>query len=927
MIARSSCLSSFVRMSDAVGLTTRFVPPSRLIGAACREIVDSRASRGPDLTTVAVVTPNLHSRQHLANELRLAAAVPVLLLPRIATFRSWADEVALSSPLQSSLAREAALYQALATRRWFDHADLWAIAAELSVLFEELTRWHVGMPRSVDEFQTRLEIAYRARSGTSFAFEARLVCELWHAFNRDAHRVDREAAYQLRLGQISDPAVEAIYCIGVGVERMPPAERDFLRRWSARVPVVCFEPLLETGPDLSEVEQVLARAWPQSIDEPMTLRAAALRENYADSPLAGRIAFCAVRGTEQEARAVDITVRRWLHEGCRRIAVVVLDRLTARRARALLERAQVLVRDEVGWVCSTTSASTSISRWFDVCGNDFYHRDFLDFLKSPFVLHGWDRARRQAAVWRLELAIRKQNVCAGLDRYSTLATASRDEDLHELLRTVRSAARQFDVRRRRSLSDWLDALNASLGELGVLAGLAADAAGLQLLALLATAADELRHHDLVLRFSEFRRWLGRCLETATFRDSQVESPVVFTSLSGIRLRQFDAVVIVGADAINLSGVPSPGLFFNQAVRRELGLPGHAEAMRELESDLFSLIASTPKVCVTWQQIRDREANLLAPSFDRLSVLHRLAWDRDLTAADLEAATRGNVVRDVASGVTVRVLPPSPVVSSGALPEAISASGYNALMACPYQFYARHVLKLRELDDVQEEVEKADFGTYVHEVLRRFHDEYPIVSEMAADTGTQQLLRISRDVFAQTMTHDYLARAWLLRWEKLLPIYVAWQRDREASGWRFQAAEVEKRIDLTTPGGRHFRIVGRIDRVDAHADGAVSVVDYKTQASALLKKKLRRPGEDVQLPVYGLLWDAPVQEAMFLALDRDEIRAVALEGDLQTLSDDIRLRLGSALDSLSHGAPLPANGSESACAYCQAHGLCRRKHWA
>jgi hypothetical protein len=24
--------------------------------------------------------------------------------------------------------------------------------------------------------------------------------------------------------------------------------------------------------------------------------------------------------------------------------------------------------------------------------------------------------------------------------------------------------------------------------------------------------------------------------------------------------------------------------------------------------------------------------------------------------------------------------------------------------------------------------------------------------------------------------------------------------------------------------------------------------------------------------------------------------------------------------------LPAHGSESACTYCLAHGLCRRKHW-
>lgn len=914
-------------MPDRAELDIRTVPPASLIGTACREIASKHARRGPDLTSVVVLAPNLHCRNHLASELRLAADVPVLLLPRIATLRSWAEEVMLSSPAQSPLAREAALYHALASRRWFDHADLWAIAAELSALFDELTRWHVGMPRSVADFQKRLEGAYRARAGASFAFEARLVCELWHAFARDTARVDAEAAYQIRLGQLADPAVEAIYCIGAGVERMPPSERDFLRRWSERVPVTCFEPLIENGASQSPVERVLARAWPQSVDEPMAQRAAELRDVHAHSPLAGRLAFSAVRGVEQEARAIDIVVRRWLNEGRERIAVVVLDRLTARRARALLERAQVLVRDEVGWAFSTTSASTAISRWLDVCGNDFYHRDLLDFLKSPFALHGWDRRRRQAAVWRLEVAIRRQSVRAGLDRYTSLAAASEDEDLQALLVAVRAAARHFDVRRRRSLSDWLGALNASLAEVGVLAGLAADAAGQQLIGLLETAAEALRGHDVTLRFGEFRRWLGRCLETAMFRDSQIESPVVFASLAGMRLRRFDAVVIAGADAVNLSGATSPGLFFNESVRRELGLPGQAEGVRALHADLFCLIASTPSVCITWQQVRDGEANLLAPPFDRLRVLHRLAWGSDLQATDLETAARRGATIDEAAGALAPKNPPAPVVTSAALPESVSASAYNALMACPYQFYARYVLGLRELDDVQEEVEKVDFGTYVHEVLHKFHGDHPVVCVMDADTAERHLLRVSHDVFANTMGHDYLARAWLLRWIQQVPAYVAWQREREADGWRFQAAEVDRQVDVKTPGGRRFRIVGRIDRVDARADGEVSVVDYKTQASGLLRQKLQQPGEDVQLPIYGLLWDAPVREAMFLAFDRDEIRAVVLETDLEVLGAEVRQRLGELFDSIGEGVPLPAHGNESACAYCQAQGLCRRKHWA
>ncbi|MCK7494187.1 MAG: hypothetical protein MZW92_25470 [Comamonadaceae bacterium] len=53
-------------------------------------------------------------------------------------------------------------------------------------------------------------------------------------------------------------------------------------------------------------------------------------------------------------------------DGVESIALVALDRLARARARALLERAQVLVRDETGWKLSTTSAAAAVMRWYDL---------------------------------------------------------------------------------------------------------------------------------------------------------------------------------------------------------------------------------------------------------------------------------------------------------------------------------------------------------------------------------------------------------------------------------------------------------------------------------------------------------------------------------------------------------------------------------
>jgi ATP-dependent helicase/nuclease subunit B len=104
-----------------------------------------------------------------------------------------------------------------------------------------------------------------------------------------------------------------------------------------------------------------------------------------------------------------------------------------------------------------------------------------------------------------------------------------------------------------------------------------------------------------------------------------------------------------------------------------------------------------------------------------------------------------------------------------------------------------------------------------------------------------------------------------------------------------------------------------------------VVDYKARAVKPLQDSLQVPGEDVQLAVYTLLWGDAVTEAMFLSVDRGEVKAVPSE-DIQVLAQATSTRLAAMFDSLAAGARLRAQGTEAACEYCEARGLCRKDHW-
>jgi ATP-dependent helicase/nuclease subunit B len=667
-------------------------------------------------------------------------------------------------------------------------------------------------------------------------------------------------------------------------------------------------------------------------DNVLRARARVFATECPTSPVAGNLRLFGAASLEQEAQAVDTQVRLWLTGGRSKIAVVALDRLVARRARALLERARVMVDDETGWTFSTTSASTIVMRWLDAVSSGFLYRDLLDLIKSPFIFFGW--SQRREAVYGLERVIRAKSVVAGLDAYRSALRSSDNDDSApalDMLDRLAKAARILRRDRRRELHEWLSLLFGSLASLGVEDGLRRDPAGVQLLDYLQRHAHDLAQSDAKFTFGEWRQWLNRQLESAEFRDSGIVSPVIFTQLSLTRLREFDAVVLTGCDASHLPGADADSVFFNQSVRAQLGLPTSEHRIGQIREDLIGLLSRSNDTLVTWQQIRNGEENLLSSMFERIEVFHKLAWGSGLDDKELRRTLPDvQVAAPVAMQLPSVTSRPAPVIGPERTPDRISASGYNSLVACPYQFHARYVLGLREPDEVREAFEKRDYGEYVHDILHRFHGRFPVCSEIAPEELDLELRSISEAVFKRATEASYLSHAWALRWQAIIPAYIDWQLAREEQGWRFYAGESKRQVEITLPDGAKLTIEGRIDRVDkreATDPAGYSLIDYKTRADDALRRAIRDTGEDVQLPVYAVLLAEGAQEALFLSLDGGQARSVSL--DSQTLAEAGKAieRLRNIFARMREGGSFRAQGIDAVCRWCEMQGLCRKEYWA
>jgi ATP-dependent helicase/nuclease subunit B len=296
-------------------------------------------------------------------------------------------------------------------------------------------------------------------------------------------------------------------------------------------------------------------------------------------------------------------------------------------------------------------------------------------------------------------------------------------------------------------------------------------------------------------------------------------------------------------------------------------------------------------------------------------LHQLTYADDLSENDLEVLLAAEATRLVDQAGVEK---PSPSVASDLVPESISISAYNSLVACPYQFYARYILRLNELDEVQEGIEKRDYGERVHEILRRFHERYELVSEHPMPEQIATLREISEAVFADLLQQDFVARAWLARWFSTLPAYLEWQIANEAQGWRH--AESESAFDWELEG---VRLRGRIDRLDTKGEEK-RVLDYKTQSEQVLRNKLREPGEDVQLACYAYAHEA--SDAAFVSIENGKVKLVEPKQDMPQLAQLNTERLVRVMAKIRAGSGLPANGIDATCEYCEMRGVCRKGEW-
>jgi ATP-dependent helicase/nuclease subunit B len=862
-----------------------------------------------DLSLLRVVVPGFAHAQQLRTALD-AQLQCAFLPPRITTLAAW---LAMLPPDTSDSAgtthgeRLMSLYAELRQHAWLKklftarrNTDLLPLAQTLLTLFDELSRALLPSIRiAPDAAEARWQAALEqlpAPARNMLSDEAQLVWSLWKS-QLDA--TDPAAVCFMQMMRVANESDAPL--IWISPSEPEALEDAFLRAYAEREEVWPIMLDWRAG----AVGGAYAIAW-----------AEALEQSNADDPVSDSaiaapagVSLYAARSLEDEAQCGAQTVIDWLQSGKSSVAVIAQDRVVARRIRALLERAQVMVTDETGWKLSTTRSAASVAAFLDVVTTRGETVALLDLLKSPFLFA--DLPDKSERVMAIEHALRRFNVLGG---WEAAMTVLRDAPLaRESLEQIAHQAALFAG--RKNLAEWGELTSRALDALGMRAALDADAAGTQVIALLDMLTQNCGTTAHPFSFAEWRAFLGLQMESTPFVLSVADRRVTMLQLNGAQLRTFDAVLMVGADADHLPSQSTEILFFANGVRSELGLATRELRQRMQLRQFIELLSANPQVVLSWQSCKNGEPNAVSAWIERLQLTLERAGAGVLPLHQIEIGAR-----------RLTPAPPSmPAPSAPQLmPRKLSASGYNSLVACPYQFFATRMLGLSGLDELSDMPEKRDYGDWLHEILKRYHEALRDHRIEVADRQSL-LLQISEDIFRGTLARSAAALGYYSRWQKVIPAYLEWANQREADGWKFVLGEQRFEKTLHWDEGQ-ITLHGCIDRIDENDVGERAVLDYKTRSAQALRDKLKE-GEDHQLAFYGVLSDLPVAAGHLVALevtkDKTGDAAAADYDEWQRL---LETQIVANIGAILQGAALPAAGIERVCVYCEVRGLCRKGAW-
>jgi len=546
------------------------------------------------------------------------------------------------------------------------------------------------------------------------------------------------------------------------------------------------------------------------------------------------VAVVETANAEEEALAIAVTLREAMESPGKTAALVTPDVALGRRVAALLARWNVPVDDSRGQSLADLPEGVFARLVADVVRHKFAPIPLLALLKhpaSPFDTHAVSVLERAVlrgtrptegtkgltgalADIRAQIALGRAGKASGLHR-SDPRLALSDTDLDAAAALIETLQRHMAPLEQLAAAQPIGVFAAKHAEaLTALGGMTRD---------LQATFDELTVAEaLDVSIADYAELFHLAIADRTIHRAPADARVRIFGLLEARLQHVDRLVLGGLVEAVWPPEAKADAWLSRPMRRQLGLD-LPERRIGLSAHDFAQALGAREVILSRPAKLGGEPTVASRFVQRLAaVLGEARWK----AARERGAHYVALARTLDEAATITPAQrPAPKPPFEARPRRLSVTEIEDLLRDPYTIYARHVLKLQPLDDIDAPIDAAARGTFIHDSIAEF--------DLAHKSGSlpahalSALLAIGKRHFAPLENFPEAKAFWWPRFERIAAWFVGFDAKRRA-GADALSIEVGGRIEIPF-GNETFALTVRADRIECLADGRYAIIDYKTGA--------------------------------------------------------------------------------------------------
>ncbi|MCH7410356.1 PD-(D/E)XK nuclease family protein [Belliella sp. DSM 111904] len=457
---------------------------------------------------------------------------------------------------------------------------------------------------------------------------------------------------------------------------------------------------------------------------------------------------------------------------------------------------------------------------------------------------------------------------------------------------------------------------------------------------------------------------------------EVKLPFEGEPLQGLQLMgvlesrnlDFERVIICNMNEDSFPPAASLNSMIPFNLRRAFGLPVQEQNDAIYAYTFYRLLHQAKEVHMIYTTSSDQgKAGEKSRYIQQMQVEMNLQEDEEVVYLPVDLHQSKEIIIEKDKDV-VKLLEAYKVDENGFSRKYFSPSALSVYLDCRLKFYFQYIAKVKEKEEVKEEIDAGVFGNLAHYSMEHLYggfisrkgrslvekEDFEDLSKNwvfpAIELGIRQYYNLEKDANTKLSGQMAIVRDVLQKYiEELLAI------DKADAPYKIISMEQTYKADFeitTSDGMSKVKLQGIIDRVD-EKDGVIRLIDYKsgadkkefsTVASLFDREDSKRNKAAMQTLYYGLLYQAsfpenakPLKPALFNFkeifkddfnpyLKEKPIPKVAAQEvqDYKLLQDQYESTLKVLLEELyDSNIPFDQTNNLEKCKYCPYIELCSR----